>query len=336
MPCYHPIPAWYPDDGSRIKFSPPNVKRSGKTVNYKPHFHVPCNGCVGCRTEYSRQWAMRNLHEASLYADNSFITLTYDKKNLPQNNSLDKKAFPKFIRSLRQKNKGTKIRYYACGEYGDNFGRPHYHAILFNYFPPLKDKKGKPDLVKLPNKKDLYTSTSISDAWGNKGFTSVGAVTFDSAAYVSSYVDKKIKGKDKVSHYILYHPNTGELAEPKSSHLQILSYLKRGFVWLREPEFSLMSRGGRNGKGIAFDWFDKYKTDAYPKDQLHINGRKMKPPKYYDTQYEFLYPEEMELIKLKRAKKMEETAHLFTSEALADAERTHKARQKIYKSRKLK
>jgi len=326
MPCYHPIPAWYPDDGSRIKFSPPNIKLGGKTVKYKPHFHVPCNGCIGCRTEYSRQWAMRNLHEASLYADNSFITLTYDKKNLPQDNSLDKKAFPKFIRSLRQKNKGTKIRYYACGEYGDNFGRPHYHAILFNYFPN--------DVV--PLTKDLYTSKEISDSWLNQGFISVGNVTFDSAAYVSSYVDKKIKGKDKVSHYILYDPQTGELAEPNSSHLEIQNYIKRGFKWLKEPEFSLMSRGGRNGKGIAYKWFDKYKNDAYPSDSLHINGTKMKPPKYYDSQYEILYPEEMQKIKLKRAEKIEETAHLFTSDSLAAAEHTHKARQKIYKSRKLK
>lgn len=326
MPCYHPIPAWYPDDGSRIKFSPPNIKRGGKTVNFKPHFHVPCNGCVGCRTEYSRQWAMRNLHESKLYTDNCFITLTYDKKNLPQNNSLEKTAFPKFIRSLRQKNKETKIRYYACGEYGDNFGRPHYHAILFNYYPN--------DVV--PLKKDLYTSKEISDSWLNKGFTSVGSVTFDSAAYVSSYVDKKIKGKDKVTHYILYHPKTGELAEPKSSHSQIQNYIQRGFKWLREPEFSLMSRGGRNGKGIAFNWFDKYKTDAYPSDSLYINGKKMKPPKYYDSQYEILYPEEMEQIKLKRATKMEETAHLFTPDALAAAEHTHKVRQKIYNGRKLK
>ena len=112
---------------------------------------VPCGQCTGCRSEYSRQWALRNMHEASLKPDNCFITLTYDKKNLPQNNSLDKKAFPKFIRSLRKRNKRDKknqIRYYACGEYGDNFGRPHYHAILFNYFPG--------DVV--PLKKDLYTS----------------------------------------------------------------------------------------------------------------------------------------------------------------------------------
>ena len=317
MSCFHPLYGFKSSSGRWLS----------KTNDvFAEPMTVPCGQCTGCRSEYSRQWAMRIMHETTLKPDNCFITLTYDKENLPQNNSLEKKAFPKFIRSLRQKNKGTKIRYYACGEYGDNFGRPHYHAILFNYFPN--------DVV--PLTKDLYTSKEISDSWLNQGFISVGNVTFDSAAYVSSYVDKKIKGKDKVSHYILYDPQTGELAEPNSSHLEIQNYIKRGFKWLKEPEFSLMSRGGRNGKGIAYKWFDKYKNDAYPSDSLHINGTKMKPPKYYDSQYEILYPEEMQKIKLKRAEKIEETAHLFTSDSLAAAEHTHKARQKIYKSRKLK
>ena len=127
MSCFHPLYGYKSSSGKWLS----------KTNDiYAEPMTVPCGQCTGCRSEYSRQWALRNMHEASLTPNNnSFITLTYNEKNLPQNNSLDKKAFPKFIRSLRQKNKGTKIRYYACGEYGDNFGRPHYHAILFNYFP---------------------------------------------------------------------------------------------------------------------------------------------------------------------------------------------------------
>ena len=246
---------------------------------------------------------MRNLHESKLYTDNCFITLTYDKKNLPQNNSLDKKAFPKFIRSLRKRNKRDKknqIRYYACGEYGDDFGRPHYHAILFNYYPD--------DTVHL--KKQLYTSKSLSDAWGNKGHVSVGNVTFQSAAYVSNYVQKKINGKQKLDHYT--NTDTGE--------------------W-REPEFSLMSRKD----GIGKLWFDKYYKDIYQtgKDGLHMNGKFMKPPKYYDTKYKEDFPEFMEILKNNRIEKFEEIAHLFTPEALVAAERTHKARMSLYK-RKLK
>ena len=291
MSCFHPLYGY--------------KSSSGKWLSNKTHYDqepmtIPCGQCTGCRSEYSRQWALRNMHEASLYADNCFITLTYDEKNLPQNNSLEKKAFPKFIRSLRQKNKGTTIRYYACGEYGDNFGRPHYHAILFNYFPSD---------VKLL-KKDLYSSKSISDAWQNKGHVSVGNVTFQSAAYVSNYVQKKINGKQKLDHYT--NTETGE--------------------W-REPEFSLMSRK----PGIGKSWYDKYYKDIYQigKDGLHMNGKFMKPPKYYDTKYKKDFPDLMEILKQNRIEKFEEIAHLFTPESLVAAENTHKARMSLYK-RKLK
>ena len=295
MSCFHPLYGYKSSSGKWLS----------KTNDiYAEPMTVPCGQCTGCRSEYSRQWALRNMHEASLTPNNNcFITLTYNEKNLPQNNSLEKKAFPKFIRSLRQKNKGTKIRYYACGEYGDNFGRPHYHAILFNYFP--SDVK--------PLKKDLYSSKSISDAWRNKGYISVGNVTFQSAAYVSNYVQKKINGKNKLEHYT--NTETGE--------------------W-REPEFSLMSRK----PGIGKKWFDKYYKDIYQtgKDGLHMNGKFMKPPKYYDLQYADLTkdtPQIMEILKQNRIEKFEEIAHLFTPESLAAAEQTHKARMSIYK-RKLK
>ena len=300
MSCFHPLYGYKSSSGKWLSQT--------NNINAEP-MTVPCGQCTGCRSEYSRQWALRNMHEASLNPNNNcFITLTYNEKNLPQNNSLEKKAFPKFIRSLRQKNQGTKIRYYACGEYGDNFGRPHYHAILFNYFPS--------DIQ--PLKKDLYTSKSISDAWRNKGHASVGMVTFQSAAYVSNYVQKKINGKQKLDHYANYDKHTGELIS-----------------W-REPEFSLMSRK----PGIGKKWFDKYYKDIYQigKDGLHMNGKFMKPPKYYDLQYAEQTkdtPEIMEILKQNRIEKFEEIAHLFTPESLAAAEQTHKARMSLYK-RKLK
>ena len=306
MSCFHPLYGYKSSSGKWL---------SEQTYYKQEPMTIPCGQCTGCRSEYSRQWALRNMHEASLTPNNNcFITLTYNEENLPPNGSLDKKAFPKFIRSLRQKNKETKIRYYACGEYGDDFGRPHYHAILFNYYPPLfvLDKNGNPtnerDLV--PLKKDLYTSKSISDAWRNKGHASVGMVTFQSAAYVSNYVQKKINGKNKLEHYT--NTETGE--------------------W-REPEFSLMSRK----PGIGKKWFDKYYKDIYQtgKDGLHMNGKFMKPPKYYDTKYTEDYPDLMEILKQDRIEKFEEIAHLFTPEALAAAEQTHKARMSLYK-RKLK
>ena len=126
MPCFHPITAYNKIYGGLTwKLSESN----GTTTT------VSCKQCTGCRQEYSRQWAMRNMHEASLWLNNIFITLTYDNDHLPQHNTLIKKDFQDFMKRLRKHKKANTsnpIRYYQCGEYGEKFGRPHYHAILFN------------------------------------------------------------------------------------------------------------------------------------------------------------------------------------------------------------
>ena len=109
----------------------------------------------------------------------------------------------------------TPIRYYHCGEYGDQFGRPHYHAILFNTtFPDAKQIQGK---------KDLKTSEILTSIWG-KGITSVGKVTFESASYVAGYVQKKINGEQKQEHYQIVDEETGE------------------YFGQRQQEYSTMSR----------------------------------------------------------------------------------------------
>ena len=297
MPCFHPIQAWKTEDG--IKFYNPYKDNR----NHKG-FKIPCRQCTGCRSEYSRQWAMRILHESSLHPNNIFITLTYDNEHLPEYGTLVKKHFQDFMKRLRKKYSKKKIRYYQCGEYGENFGRPHYHAIIFNHTFP--------DMEKVPGKhKDLYTSATLKKIWG-KGHVSIGTVNFETAAYVANYVQKKINGKNKQEHYELIDYDTGEIVE-------------------RQQEYATMSRR----PGIAGDWLAKYQDDVYPSDFITINGKKMKPPKAYDRQYELLYPEIMADIKKDRRKMMDEMSHLFTKEALAYREKNHKARMAIYKREKL-
>ena len=297
MPCFHPIQAWKTEDG--IKFYNPYKDNR----NHKG-FKIPCRQCTGCRSEYSRQWAMRILHESSLHPNNIFITLTYDNEHLPEYGTLVKKHFQDFMKRLRKKYNKKKIRYYQCGEYGENFGRPNYHAIIFNHiFPDMEKVRGK--------HKDLYTSETLKKIWG-KGHVSIGTVNFETAAYVANYVQKKINGKNKQEHYELVDYDTGEIVE-------------------RQQEYATMSRR----PGIAGDWLAKYQDDVYPSDFITINGKKMKPPKAYDRQYELLYPEIMADIKKDRRKMMDEMSHLFTKEALAYREKAHKARMAIYKREKL-
>lgn len=264
MTCYKPLKGW------RSKF----VGASGKRAivfNAKEAFidmpvEVPCGQCVGCRLERSRQWAIRCMHEASLYEENCFITLTYNDENLPDYKSLDVKEFQDFIKRLR-KRFGSGVRYFHCGEYGENFGRPHYHACLFNF--NFYDRK----FAKLSKSGSrLFTSDILDTLWNHKGWCWIGDVTFESAAYIARYTLKKVTGPKAEEHY------DG-----------------------RKPEYVTMSRRPGIGKG----WIDKYMDTVYNDDSVIVRGKQMRPPKYYDEQFEAKYPSDFARLKIDREKKID-------------------------------
>lgn len=238
MACYSPLDAWKSDSGE-ILFK----DRGGGR-----HLVLPCGACFGCRLEKSRQWAIRCMHESQLYDWNSFVTLTYREEDCPF--SLKYKHFQLFMRRLRRVRPG--VRFYMAGEYGDRYGRPHYHACLFNcFFPDRVPWRNSPSGFQ------LYRSDELDDLW-SLGFAEIGDVTFESAAYVARYVMKKVNGERKDA-YARVDAETGELVEVA-------------------PEFSQMSRN----PGIGSDWIKKYYTDVYPADVVMVNGMKCKPPRFYD------------------------------------------------------
>ena len=242
MPCYTPLTGYRSTSGG-ITFS---KKQAWSDL---PPLEIPCGQCVGCRLERSRQWALRCVHEASLHDDNCFITLTYDDDHLPPGGTLVKKHFQDFMKRLRKDVQPTRIRYYACGEYGDRTFRPHYHALLFNYRPSDLVLIGKGPTE---DRHPYYGSESLAQTWGY-GHVTVGECTFESAAYCARYVMKKQTGRAAADHY-------GD----------------------RLPEFNLMSRR----PGIGKDWYNQFKSDLYPHDFTVLNNKKMRPPKVYDTYYE--------------------------------------------------
>lgn len=231
---------------------------------------IPCGQCIGCRLERSRQWALRCVHEASLYNNNCFLTLTYNNENLPADKSLNVKHFQDFMKRLRKAYSPKKIRFFHCGEYGAKNQRPHYHAIIFNH--DFDDKI----LFRNSNGVQLYTSSSLDKLWPF-GFSTIGSVTFESAAYVARYITKKVTGELATEHYKLVDTSTGEIHNLK-------------------PEYITMSRR----PGVGREWYDKYKTDVYPKDFTTLRGIKLKPPKFYDNILEKEHEEEYLQVKKKR------------------------------------
>ena len=264
MACFHPL------QGYRSKYKTVNGKNAivfSSSQGYidKP-VSVPCGQCVGCRLERSRQWAIRCSHEADLYENNCFITLTYSDQNLPDDGSLHVEDFQKFMKRLR-KFAGEGVRFYHCGEYGERFGRPHYHACIFNF-----DFNDKYFWRNSPSGFKLFRSDTLEKLWPF-GHCEIGTVTFESAAYVARYIMKKVNGDMADEHY--FDPFTGVY---------------------RKPEYTTMSRRPGIGKG----WYDKFSSDVFPSDFVVVKGVKMRPPLFYDRQFEIEYPSDFEKIKLGR------------------------------------
>lgn len=215
---------------------------------------VPCGSCLGCKLERSRQWSVRLTHEASLWPSNVFVTLTYRKT--PPHGSLRPRDFVLFMKRLRKT--GRKVRFLQAGEYGAK-GRPHHHAILFNCdFPDKKPFK------KTASGSVIYRSTELEKLWPH-GFSSVGTVTPQSAAYVARYTIKKLTPGGPATAAPAGPPPPASEATPR----------QHGVI----PEYITMSR--RPGIGRA--WLDKYYSDVYPTDEIITReGYKSRPPRYYD------------------------------------------------------
>lgn len=209
MPCYHPLTGWHnpevpTQDGKKkiLWFRHPGPYPG--MVECK----VPCGQCRGCRVARALEWTIRGSHEASLHEANCFITLTFcdgphqgcRHKRVPNKwrVSLSPKKsnyFQAFMKRLRKHyygNTKSNVRYIHCGEYGEDFSRPHHHAILFNF--------SFPDATVWNDKKNLLRSKTLEKLWPY-GYSSIGPANFDTIAYVARYVVKKINGKAAPDHY---------------------------------------------------------------------------------------------------------------------------------------
>lgn len=215
---------------------------------------IPCGQCINCRLERSRCWACRVLHECQMHEFNSFVTLTYDDAHLPDDASLHYSHFQLFMRRLRRK--FPKCRFYMAGEYGEKYSRPHFHACLFGVH--FEDRVF---LRNLSSGFPIYDSALLKQLWPY-GYVSIGDVTFESAAYVARYCVKVLTNPGAE---FVVDSDTGELFE-------------------RRREFTKMSLK----PGIGANWFSKYKSEVYPLDRVVVQGREMKPPKYYDKLMEVL------------------------------------------------
>lgn len=257
----------------------------------------------------ARDWSIRAMHEAEGFENNAFVTLTFNDQNLPETGSVSRLDIKTFMKALRYQ-LGPGIRFMACGEYGPELGRPHYHLCLFNCaFPDLYewDKNRVGQL--------WYRSPLLEKVW-DKGFSTVGALTRETAGYTARYVLKKVTGDKAGAHYGKHvDAETGEL-----SHLQ--------------PEFIQVS----NRPGLGQGWIEKNYKSVYARDSIIVAGKQKPVPRYYDKWLLNHDPELYEEVKLRRyTQSLERDREDTTDRRLRDIEavrydRIQQHTQRIYEN----
>jgi hypothetical protein len=324
------------------------------------YIQVPCGKCLGCKLEYSRQWAVRLVHESNYWEPDQqhFITLTYNNENLPLHGNLVKKDYQDFMKRLRKhhvekygypdlnhKKEPTiayPMKYFHAGEYGKscrNCGKSKFYHGTNSKCKHWSPTIGRPHYhailygsqfpdMELKEKSDsgklLYESETLNSLWG-KGFTTIGEVTFESCSYVARYVTKKIYGKDAHEHYkkpIKVDSETGEVTE----------------FFQMQKEYVTMSRGNRYNPDNALSkkQMDYFKKDIYPHDRvvMYRTGESipMRPPRYYDKLLEKSDPEMYDSVKEKRMLKAKEMKKETQESLDSKAEILEQRTQTLYRN----
>lgn len=188
-----------------IKTDPPYDYDFVRVVKGVPmlyqRFPVPCGHCIGCKVSKAREWSVRCSLEASMYQDNMFLTLTYNPENYPSDVAKLKTHLSAFMKRLRSMY-GEGIRFFACCEKGETFGRFHFHVIIFNFaFPDL-------EFYQMHGQHPYYRSKSLERLWPF-GFSYVGEAHPNNISYVARYVEKKQSEDPDPNEFILMSRRPG-------------------------------------------------------------------------------------------------------------------------------
>lgn len=223
---------------------------------------IRCGKCIGCQTDHAKEWSDRLVMESASWPENWFVTLTFDDDHILEQcgvyKTLKVEHLQKFMKRLRKEVAPTKIRFFACGEYGDKLQRPHYHLILFNLHLPVSDVTW---LRQTKQGYDLYSSKLIEKCWPY-GFNTLGSVTFESCGYVSRYTMKKVYGYQGKEFYEKTHrkpPFIVMSRNPGIGHDYIINH-----DWTTEPNV-IVSDGEESHECPAPQYLERYlkKNDPF-------------------------------------------------------------------------
>lgn len=206
-----------------------------------------CGKCPFCLQRRRNEWAFRLNEETKVSSNINFITLTYADDKLTTNEQgkpvLVKEHLQGFFKRLRKlqsdyENKYNLekryIKYYACGEYGSQTKRPHYHFIGFNI---NRDILGK-----------------IEQTWGF-GMVRVELSNHKTIMYVTKYVFNE--NGDEYRGFALMSKNLG------------ISYLSNNYEYHRVTKHFHSRTGGKYTPLPRY-----YRDKIFSKHEKLINAKK--------------------------------------------------------------
>lgn len=299
MACYRPIPAFQSGPGAVPRLWPPLGSEN---------MVLPCGKCLGCRTDRATEWAARSEHEASRWQHNIFLTLTYDDEHEPRGGHLAPEDLTRFLKRLRihrERNPvlhrctAPKLRYLACGEYGDRHGRPHYHAILYDC--DFADR--------VTRTAELSGSDTLDKLWG-KGFALYGDANGGAAGYVAAYALKR--SNKHWSERDGYADEHGEWHEKPQPFLRVST---------KPP--------------IGATWLERYADDLQHGYTVKKNGRLSKVPRSYIRRLEKQGNQTADAIKFEAWKASVKRHEQITPERLKAMEEIHQRRKQLLDNKKL-
>lgn len=248
MACSRPRFAHLTSEG-KVSFSPltDNVKR----------FPTPCGKCHLCLSQRKAEAMARLVMEgwSHPFGQSICATLTYADEHLPAGGCLSKRDAQLFAKRLRielARSGLGPVRLHTVGEYSPKLKRPHYHVIIFGWWPADsvgagKSRSGRPE----------YSSALLSDIWG-MGRVTFQAFSASAAAYVAKHQASKLRRK-----------GADELAVQEADG---------SWRWL-SPEFEL--RPLRPGLGALF--FEKHREQLLAHGFVVVDGRQVGFPRYFNT-----------------------------------------------------
>lgn len=165
--------------------------------------------------------------------------------------TLWKRDLQMFVDRLRKRNVragGKHTKYFAGGEYGDQFDRPHYHLIVFNILPEVKLK--------------------LQEIWPF-GWVDVRKVTGSRIKYTTKYIFKRYDARDAKEPFHIVSQGMGS-----------------NYVNSRTKKYHQQT--GKTGVRDTDGWMKRmpryYKDKIWPEeefpgkkraDELHNNSKKM-------------------------------------------------------------